>query len=449
MEWQWNMDAFDAVHISLPNAEIQVVGTDASQVFLEGGENKRYASGEPDIQGRWLMIHPAYGSDDWTLELPKSKAWTIEIAAASGEVEISNVHARLQVQLGSGEINVRDCRGEFQLRSGSGDIEIENCAQTETPPAPPFVSQEPAHADDYIPSLPSLPDIGKFIRPDKFMPFQDNDEWQQYGEQWEAWGERFAKQASRWVEKFSRELGGNFDWQETAREPGLYVWLGSGDAQFERVDAARVSVKLGNGDVSLEDGRIGELVVETSRGDTQIENILPVANWDITTRHGDIQLTLPDDTNARLDVATRHGDIESDVPLVGVGRPGRAARHGGRMVGTLGQVSDILSEIHLESLHGDIQIDMTGHRSRYAGQPAKARAYSSDMPKPPPAPSAPSAPPAPLAPDAPDISPTNVQTATADAPEPSYNSQLAILQALQRSEITVAEAEALLHTLKN
>lgn len=443
MEWQWNMDAFDAVHISLPNAEIQVVGTDASQVFLESDENKRYARGEPDIQGRWLVIHPAYGSGDWTLELPKSKAWTIEIAAASGEVEINNVHARLQVQLGSGEINVRDCRGEFQLRSGSGDIEIENCLQTETPPAPPFMSQEPAPADDYIPPLPSLPSlshIGKLIRPDKFVDFQNNDEWEQYGEQWEAWGERFAEQASRWAEKFSREFGGNLDWQEAAREPGLYVWLGSGDAQFERVDAARVSVKLGNGDVDLEDGRIGELVVETSRGDTQIENILPVANWDITTRHGDIQLTLPDDTNARLDVATRHGDIESDVPLVGVGRPGRAARHGGRMVGTLGAVSDTLSEIHLESLHGDIQIDMTGHNSRYAGQSAKARAYSSDMPKPPPAPPAP---------DAPDIPLPDVQTTDANAPEPSYNSQLAILQALQRSEITVAEAEALLHTLKN
>lgn len=450
MEWQWNTDAFDAVHITSPNGEFEIVGTDGDKILLEGDGDKRRLRSEPIIQGRWLVMQPIHGSSEWTLELPKSKNWVVEISCASGEIEIHSVHARFDIQLGSGEIHLQDCRGTFNVRSGSGDIELENCLQADVPQVPAFTYQEPVAEPAGIPPIPPIPPMhGKAGARVKFN-FGDEAEWEEYGAQWEEWGERFATQATRWAEKFAREFGSGFGFEKHANKPGLNVQIGSGDVSMEHVDAQLVTIRLGSGDVNVEDGRIAELAIDAQRGDLQIENILPAGNWEIATRHGDIQLTLPDDTNARIDAATRHGDIESAVPLVGVGRPGRAARHGGRMVGTLGQVGENPLEIHLESLHGDIQIDLTGHNSRYTGQPAQPRTAKRAMEPVPPIPPTPPTPNADIpAPgnDLPGASEPSSPQASDKPQSSTYDSQFAVLQALQKGEITVAEAELLLKSL--
>lgn len=449
MEWQWNTDAFDAIHITSPSGEFEIVGTETDQVLLEGDGDNRYARTAPVISGRWLVMQPIHGSGEWTLELPKSKAWVIEISAASGEIHIENVHAHFDVRLGSGDIEIENCRGTFNVQSGSGDVKIEDCLQAEIPTVPAFSYKESEQAPAGIPPIPPMPPEGKKFRVGKQFRTQDNQDWQEYGREWEEWGERFAEQATRWADKFVRDFGGSFGFDSRPDAPGMHVQLGSGDVELEQVDAQFVSVHLGSGDVNFEDGRVGELTVQAARGDLRIINILPAGDWAIATRHGDIQLELPDDTNARIDAATRHGDIESDVPLVGVGRPGRAARHGGRMVGTLGQTGENPIEIHLESLHGDIQIDMTGRNSRYANQEPQRR--SAQVPAVP----APPTPPVPAErgdavrsiPVA-DIPATDMAPNESGADAPALDSQIAILQALQRGEITVAEAEHLLHSLK-
>jgi len=459
MEWKWNLDAFDAIQITSPNGELEIVGTDANEVLLEGDVSSRHLRSEPVIRDRWLIFHPVHGASEWTLELPKSKIWMLRVALASGEIEIQNVQARFELQLGSGEIRVEDCRGTFFAQNGSGDVEFENCAQIEVPTIPEPRAKEPEKETAGLPPIPPIPPIplhGHTSRHRVEINLGDEADWQEYGERWEEWGERFAEQATRWASKFAREFGDSFGWRGRPNEPGLHVQLGSGDIHLEQVDAQLVTFRAGSGDINLEEGRIAVLDVETSRGDIQIENVLPTANWDLTTRHGDIQLVLPADTNARLDAATRHGDIESDVPLVGVGRPGRAARHGGRMVGTLGQVGEPPVEIHLESLHGDIEIELSGRSSRYAGQPAPSRAAKESLAavatKQP-------ASPAPTASSDAAVSARTTGVLSSDAtasrqaegsaPAQAYDSQFAILQALQKGEITVAEAELLLQSLKN
>ena len=454
MEWQWNADAFDAIHLIAPNGEFEIIGTDNNQVIVQDDNHNQYAQSNPVLRGRWLDIQPAHGASEWTIELPKSKAWVIEIASGSGEIEIENVHAHLQVQLGSGDMHIANCRGTFSLQSGSGDIEIENCVQADVPAVPEFSHAEPEAARESIPPIPPMPPAGKKARAGKYDTIPDEQEWEQYGREWEEWGNRFASQATRWAEKFAREVGNNFGFGQIAREPGMHIRLASGDVDMEQIDAQTVSVGVSSGDVNMQDGRIGALRIEASRSDMSIENILPAGDWDVSTRHGDIQIVLPDDTNARIDAATRHGDIESDVPLVGVGRPGRAARHGGRMVGTIGQVSDTLPELHFESLHGDIEIEMTGRSSPFAGQtdaPRKTKRAAGPIP---PIPPVPPIPPIPPMPDAFGFANTREFSSADDAPQPSaqnnapaYDSHLAVLQALQKGEITVAEAETLLKSL--
>src|SRR5690242_4249215 len=111
MEWKWNADAFDAIRITTPNGEFEIVGTETDQVLLEGEVNSRRMRSEPSIQGRWLVIQPVQGAGEWSLTLPRSKTWVVDLSAAHGEVNVENISARLNVQLGNGEVHVKDCRG--------------------------------------------------------------------------------------------------------------------------------------------------------------------------------------------------------------------------------------------------------------------------------------------------------------------------------------------------
>lgn len=483
-EYKWKADAFDAIRIVAAHGEFDIVGEDTDEILLEGEHSSRHRfGGEPTVAGRWLELHPFGGGSEWSFTLPTSKAWVIEIMGANAEVKIEDVHARITAQLGRGEVHLENCRGVFNIRSGSGDVRMENCAQSDAPAAPEHVQSAQAEQPGVppmppkpgmpglppIPPIPPIPPVGKKIRLGKHITIEGDDEWEEFGQQWEDWGERFAEQASRWAENFSREFGGMFkyDDDQEVREDGIHVRLGSGDFQIEEIDAQYVTARVGSGDIQMEEGRIAELDVETSRGEIETQRILPTGAWQLTTRHGDIQLYLPGDTYARVDAATRHGEIECSVPLVRVGRPGPGARHGGRMVGTIGEGSGEAVEIHLESQHGDLDIQVEKRASRYAGQSAPpSKKQERDLARREPPTSAPVAQPASNAvvpvtvtdlsePEAalnPPAANTRVGNAGVENARHSvqvYDSQMAILQALQAGEITVAEAEMLLRSLKS
>lgn len=465
MEWTWNADEFDGIQINTPNGEFEIVGRDGNQVVMEGESQPRRLRSAPHIDGRWLVFQPFPGEGDWTIELPKSKAWVLQVALASGEIHVADVHARFDLQLGSGELQMENCRGIFNVQSGSGDVQMEKCTQADVPIAPDHAPEADAGTvppPPGIPPIPPVPPIGVRMKGRRINVDVPMD-WEEYGRDWEEWGEQFGEQVSRWAEKFSREFMRDFDFGGKKAEtgPGIHIRLGSGDIHMELIDAQLLTARLGNGDVQIEDGRIGTLDAQTSRGEISIENILPTESWDLTTRHGDIALVLPADSFVRLDAATRHGEIICDAPLVRVNRPGPGARHGGRMVGTVGEGQGEPVDIHLESQHGDIQIEVSSRTSRYAGEPKPAAKRPAPTPTPTPSSSMQPAPPTP--PPAPATASSVVPVQVTDLPptEPDaalkppspkgmqvYDSQLAILQALQRGEITVPEAEMLLKSLK-
>lgn len=488
-EWKWNADAFDAIRIAATNGEFEIVGTDTNEISLEGEERRRGFGSDPTIAGRWLNLHPFGGGSDWTLTLPKSKAWVIEVSCASGELEVQDVDARINAQMGSGEVRLENCRGVFNIRSGSGDVRMENCTQMEVPQPPEQVAGDqrqnaqgvpprpgmppvpPVPPIPGIPPIPPIPPINIKMKMGKGVNLEAPEDWEEYGREWEQWGEQFGEQVSQWAEHFSRNFsfGFKFGDDEDKRE-GFHVRLGSGDVQIEEVDAQVVTIRIGSGDVQIEQGRIAELDIQNSRGDMQIEGVLPTTAWELITRHGELELVLPGDTYARIDAATRHGEIECDAPLVRVGRPGPGARHGGRMVGTIGEGSGEPVDIHLESQHGDISINLERRPSRFAGKPAattttvqrtsapQRAAEAQRAAEPQQAMAAREA--MPVARPITSSAVVPVTVTDLDAPEAAlnapqrsgvqvYDSQFAILQALQAGEITVAEAEMLLRSLKN
>jgi Toastrack DUF4097 len=460
-ERKWSPDAFDAISLMAFNGEFEIEGTDGDQVELKGefdGRLGRELKLEP--QERWLQLQlwerPSEGQI--TLRLPKKKAWVVDVYAGRGEVEVSGLQARLRAMLGKGEIKVSDCRGRFNLASGRGDVEIKRCAEAEMPERPPVPKTEARFEMPPVPERPVMEGTFNFHMgrgPHRSHRMKGEGPWDWWwdfgGEDWAEWGAQFGEQARVWAQQFASQFLGSNDW--LPEKGGLNVRLGKGDAQLERIEAKSCIVRLANGDVKLEEGRIENLDVDVAHGGVTCEGVLPVEEWEIATRHGDIQLELPNDTRARLDVATRHGDIDSDVPLVRVGRPGPEARHGGRMVGTVGQAGGSAAQISLTAQSGDIRIEWQHAASAYAG-----RQTSGDVPVEVDVPVPVNVPVSPPTAEAPTTEPVAAATATPDAEDvkekstaaagSGYSSQLEILEALRTGQISIEEADALLRSLE-
>lgn len=461
-EFKWNADAFDGIRIALPSFELEIEGVSDSEVELTGEfETRRDKHWQPAIQGRWLIIQ-SWNRGELTLRLPQSKAWALDIAGARSEITAKNVKARLRVALAGGDVRLENCQGAFNIACARGEIEMEDCVESPVPQAPPRPESAEAHGaprppgEPWFPPIPPIPPLPEFDVSEipgekrrRRISVTFPGDWEVFGREWEEWGERFAEKAEAWAESFASGFAGRMPGPED--RDGVNLRAAKGELELENIQAQTCSLQLGNGDVEISGGRIGELNADLSHGQIEIEGTLPSGAWDIVVRHGDLSVELPSDTYARINASTRHGSIDSNAPLVKVGRPGPESRHGGRMVGTVGEGQGEPVELNLETLHGDIEIEWSGRKSRFAsrGEPPpapRARAEAQES--------------------APELSPTKMPVATVVTDEPHvalgegkvpgetppvqvYDSQLAVLQALSAGQITVAEAEMLLRSLKS
>ena len=232
-------------------------------------------------------------------------------------------------------------------------------------------------------------------------------------EDWAQWGLDLSE---RMVKGFLGQKGGS------GQQRGINIKAAKGDFQIEDTDAETCIIKAARSDAKLKTVRISKLDLNVIRGDIQIDSGIPGKEWKIKTQSGEIALTLPSDINARIDAATRHGDIQSVTPLIRVTRQGPEPWHGRRMVGIVGSVPDKkakVPEICLSVLRGDIKIETQPAASSY---PVKAEV--SEPPSPP------SPPPA-------------------GSIAESYQTQMAVLEALSEGRITINEAEKILDSLES
>ena len=472
LERAWPSDAFDALGIVALDGQVEIEGTDGEQVELEAEFDKRAARDlvlEPT--GRWLQLHSweQHGEAQFTLRLPKKKAWVVDISAAQGEVKIDGIQARLRVMVGKGEIEIKDCRGIFNLASGKGEVEMEHCVEAEMPERPPLPQPQfqAAHATEPPPEPESSSMPGEHGMAGEFRVhfgrgprmrhrMKPDISWDWFGfdaDDWSEWGAQFGEQARLWAQQFATHFVGTVEW--LPEKAGVSVKIGKGDIKLQEIEAQSCAVKLASGNVDLDGGRIESLEVDVRHGDVECESVLPAGEWAIEVKNGNIQLALPSNTQARLDVATRHGDIDSQVPLVRVGRPGPESRYGGRMVGTIGQAEGNIAQVSLTALHGDIEIRLKQEKSSFATKPIPSapqpEAKAPDG-NPPPAPPAQT-----TVGSSTTAEPTPAAAAMSHKPKdeigaaqaaPAYDSQLAVLQALSEGKITVEEAGQLLQSME-
>jgi DUF4097 and DUF4098 domain-containing protein YvlB len=230
---------------------------------------------------------------------------------------------------------------------------------------------------------------------------------------WEDWGESWAQWGGEFGEKFLRRFFGQIPGTTT----GINIQTGKGDVNLEEINAKSCVIRAARGDARLKRGEVGSLDMKIIAGDIESESCLPTGDWNLRANRGDIKLSLPADTSARLDVTTRHGDIHSKTPLVRVTRQGPESWHGNRMVGSIGtKIEGKIPEIRLSTLSGDIEIKTQSTTGPYY-EKSEAEKPSS--------------------------------TPVAGESAGLYDTSLSILTALSEGKISVDEAERLLREFKS
>ena len=381
----WPADEFDAIGIIAHQGKFIIQGTEGNEVKLDGDFAVRYPRNlELGPTGRWLKIYTSwqYGESQFTLQLPKSKIWTIDLFSGRAQFKAENIQTRLHLWLGKGEAQIENCRGAFSLTSGNADVRVKRFSEIETPEIPPLPREE------------------RHIRMD------DPESWEDWGKDWAQWGGEFG-------EKFLRRFFG----QTTGTTPGINIQTGKGDLELEEINAKSCVIRAARGDAKLKFGQVGKLNMKIISGDIECESCLPTGDWNIRANRGDIHLSLPADTMARLDVTTRHGDIHSKTPLVRVTRQGPESWNGNRMVGSIGAKTEgTVPEIDVSTLSGDIEIKTQPTTSQYYEKSKSGESLSAP--------------------------PTAKKTEV-------YNNELEILTALSEGKINIDEAERLLRGLKS
>ncbi|MDR3576719.1 MAG: DUF4097 family beta strand repeat-containing protein [Anaerolineaceae bacterium] len=436
IERTWPADAFDAISLWAPGIELVIKGTGEDEVRLESqfsGQVLREFKLEP--VERWLQVHmwdEHVSQVPFTLYLPEKKSWVVDCSAAWGKVEISDIQARLQVTLQKGEIKLTNCRGIFAITSGDGYVEMKHCTEVDMPERP----ANPQSSPNFQTSTFDEGDgKSRFFRNWRYWAAED----------WADWGMEFSEKARAWGQQFGQFLD-NMGW-EPPHKAGISLHMSRGGVRFEDIQSDTCLIKVSKGNTVLERGLITELDIFLSHGNLDCKSVLPAGDWLIEASHGNIHLSLPADTQARLDVATRQGDIHSEIPLVRVARPGPEARFGGRMVGTIGPVEAISSQISLAASHGNIDIDLQQAKSPYPRKPAQKQAAQKVEQ---PAAQSPNEMPPQAEPEsAQNLSVPEAEAPVATAPQSEADPRLAILQALHDGAISVDEAEQLLIKLES
>lgn len=235
--------------------------------------------------------------------------------------------------------------------------------------------------------------------------------------------------------------GGSGDVMIEGGSGATQIAFGSGDVRYIDRIASSLVIQSGSGDIDLQSGRAQQTSVQLGSGDVISRLWLDVGQHEFVTGTGDVKISIPQNLPARIEVVAR-GDIDSDIPLVTVGQRGPRSMFGRRMVGSIG-TGEPRAEILIRSGQGDVTLRWLA--SRAPSSPAAA-----PEPPTPPQPQPADTPSAPAEPAGPTVSaePAAATTRTAGTETSEQRmSERAVLEALARGEISVAEAEELLELL--
>jgi len=206
------------------------------------------------------------------------------------------------------------------------------------------------------------------------------------------------------------------------------IRTGMGDIVLSTLDDLKAHLHTGMGDIHLHEGSLRELEAKTGNGDITLYADLREGQFEMHSGRGDLVAMLSPEANVRFEAVTSSGDLRSDVPGVRVGRPGPVPKAGGRLVGVMG---DGRAHLSLKTGRGDVRIRLKkGHAKRRRPSPVSGPSVEAEGVG--------------AIPQEPSAEPS---AEAASSPPLEEATVLQILNALQRGEISVEEAERLLADL--
>jgi DUF4097 and DUF4098 domain-containing protein YvlB len=116
------------VELASGNGDVEIVGSDTNQIEVR--EHVRHRFGKPDhtyeVKGDTVRLDSDCGwgcSVDYTVTVPKGTEVTGE--SSSGEVELRDLTAPVNVKLSSGDLEVNNLEGSLRAELSSGSVSLE------------------------------------------------------------------------------------------------------------------------------------------------------------------------------------------------------------------------------------------------------------------------------------------------------------------------------------
>ncbi|MHB8646408.1 MAG: DUF4097 family beta strand repeat-containing protein [Thermomicrobiales bacterium] len=212
---------------------------------------------------------------------------------------------------------------------------------------------------------------------------------------------------------------------------GLTIQTASGDLELDHITGT-LEVSTASGDCQVRASALASCRARTASGDLHVATPLaPTGEYDFSTVSGDLLLLVPEETRMTVAMKTVSGDLSCALP---------ATSDGGKRSRTL-TVNGGGVPVRVKSVSGDCTIRAAG--TDLPPLPA-TRAATHAVP----IPSAPPAPPAPLVTPTPTMQVAE-RTTQPDAAADDFSETLAVLQAVERGELTIEEAMEKLATLED
>ena len=213
-------------------------------------------------------------------------------------------------------------------------------------------------------------------------------------------------------------------------EGDLHIQTASGDCELDRITGTLI-VTTASGDCRIRGSALTSCHARTASGDLTVATPLaPTGEYDFSTVSGDLLLQVPQETRMTVAMKTVSGDLSCALP---------ATSEGGKRNRTV-IVNGGGIPVRVKSVSGDCSIRAAGNDL----PPLPTTSHIVHAAPTPPMPSAPSAPPFPPMPPMPEFD----RTAQGNTPEDGFSETLAVLQAVERGELSIDEAMEKLATLE-
>jgi hypothetical protein len=315
-EVRQSLDGVEAITLDCERLDLVIEGdTNLSGVVRLGGASGEHAP-ELRVDGANLVLfqrghHKPNAGAPLVLRVPREGCPSIQAKVQAGRLDLRQVQAAVSLNKGAGGVEVTGGAGALHLNSGSGPVSV-------------------ADRDGTVAHNGGTGGI----------------------EVTRCGGPIHINQGSGGVRLI--ECQG-----------AVAINAGSGGVTVERPQSQEVNVNAGSGGVHIQGGSLTGLNVNASSGNVECTAQLTLpepgktARYSINAGSGQVAIDLPPDVPLRVEAIVKEGDVTSDVPLVEVGLPGQrgsARRYVGVANIPAGSAPDRRIDVRIRAEKGSVHL---------------------------------------------------------------------------------------------